>query len=55
MSGGYAALARGEADGLEKSLFRPQALSTVRYADPAAWAVATATPWRPPAIASASS
>jgi hypothetical protein len=36
-------LARGEADELERELFEKRALATVRYADPAAWTVATAT------------
>ena len=35
-------LARGEADVFERALFRSQVLTTVRYADPAAWVVATA-------------
>jgi hypothetical protein len=35
-------LARGEADELERELFDRRALATVRYADPAAWTVATA-------------
>ena len=35
-------LARGEADELERGLFDKRALTTVRYADPAAWVVATA-------------
>jgi hypothetical protein len=35
-------LAKAEADVFERGLFRSQALTTVRYADPAAWVVATA-------------
>jgi hypothetical protein len=38
-----ALLARGEADDFEKPLFDKQAVNTVRYADHAAWVVATAT------------
>jgi hypothetical protein len=39
---GATVLALGEADVFEKTLFTKQAVSTVRYADPAAWIVATA-------------
>jgi hypothetical protein len=39
---GLRILARGEADDLERALFDRRALTTVRYADPAAWVVATA-------------
>jgi hypothetical protein len=42
MSAPTTTLGRAEADRFEKSLFRPQAVTTVRYADPAAWVVATA-------------
>ena len=35
-------ISRGQANELDKSLFTPQVIKTVRYADPAAWAVATA-------------
>jgi hypothetical protein len=38
----WAALSQGEATGFEKGLFDPRVLTTVRYADPAAWVTATA-------------
>ena len=40
--GGLQVLGRGEADGLRRELFDPRALTRVRFADPAAWATATA-------------
>ncbi|HEY3818894.1 MAG TPA: hypothetical protein VGL81_17105 [Polyangiaceae bacterium] len=39
---GPTTLARSEADAFERGLFKQQTLTTVRYADPVAWIVATA-------------
>jgi hypothetical protein len=39
---GLAVLSRGEATGMDRTLLDPRAVMTVRYADEAAWTVATA-------------
>jgi hypothetical protein len=39
---GLAVLSRGEARGMDRTLLDPRAVMTVRYADEAAWTVATA-------------
>jgi len=39
---GLAVLSRGEARGMDRTLLDPRAVTTVRYADEAAWTVATA-------------
>lgn len=42
VAGQLGLMGRGEADGLDKSLFDREVLRAIRYADPAAWAAATA-------------